>query len=141
MTAVQKHMRARRDVWSVSPTDTVYAALEKMAEKGVGALLVLEGECVVGVVSERDYTRKVILQNKASKTTPVAEIMTSKVISVGPGMSVAECLALMTDKRIRHLPIMQEGELLGLVSIGDLVRATIAEQKFVIEELEYYIRS
>ena len=141
MTTVQKHMRMARDILSVAPTDTVYAAIEKMTEHGVGALLVLRDAQVVGVISERDYMRKVILQDRASKTTSVAEIMSSKVISVGPEMSVPECLALMTDKRIRHLPILQNGELLGMVSMGDLVRATIAEQKFVIDELHYYIRS
>lgn len=134
-------MHERQDIWSVAPTDTVYTAIEKMVDKGVGALLVLEGERVVGVISERDYMRKVILQERASKTTKVAEIMTSKVISVEPGTSVQECLALMTDKHVRHLPIMRHGELLGLVSIGDLVRATIADQKFEIEELHHYIHS
>ena len=141
MTTVQHHMRGREDICSAAPTDTVYTAIETMTEKGVGALLVLEGARLVGVISERDYMRKVILRDRASKTTKVAEIMTSKVISAEPGTSVQECLALMTDKRIRHLPIMQNGELLGLVSIGDLVRATIAEQKFVIDELHQYIRS
>jgi len=132
-------MRARSEICSIGPSNTVYEAIAMMADKGVGALLVLEGPVLVGIVSERDYTRRVVLADKASRTTAVAEIMTSKVVYVEPQETVAECLAVMTDKRIRHLPIMEGGELVGMVSIGDLVRATIAEQKFVIDELQHYI--
>jgi len=139
MTAVNKLIGEGQEIWSVTPTDTVYAAVEKMAEKGIGALVVLDGGKLVGMVSERDYARKVILAGKASKTTRVADIMTANVVYVEPQATVQECMALMTDKHVRHLPVMENGELLGLVSIGDLVKAIIAEQQFMIEELQHYI--
>lgn len=139
MTAVSKLIGEGQEIWSVAPTDTVYVAIEKMAKKGVGALVVLDGGKLVGMVSERDYARKVILAGKASKSTSVADIMTSNVIYVEPQETVQECMALMTDKHVRHLPIMDQGALLGLVSIGDLVKAIIAEQQFMIEELQHYV--
>jgi len=139
MTAVSKLIGEGQEIWSVAPTDTVYVAIEKMAKKCVGALVVLDGGKLVGMVSERDYARKVILAGKASKSTSVADIMTSNVIYVEPQETVQECMALMTDKHVRHLPIMDQGALLGLVSIGDLVKAIIAEQQFMIEELQHYV--
>ena len=110
-----------------------------MAEKGIGALVVLDGAHVAGIISERDYARKVILHGRASPTTLVKEIMTSHVAYTHLDQSIEECMAIMTDKRIRHLPVLQDGKLIGLISIGDLVKAIIADQKFMIEQLERYI--
>jgi CBS domain-containing protein len=124
---------------SVMPDDSVIAALELMAKHDVGAILVLEGDQLAGIFSERDYARKVILQGKSSKETKVREIMTEKVIYAKPSQTVDECMAIMTDKRIRHLPVMDNGKLTGIVSIGDLVKETISEQAFVIKQLENYI--
>jgi len=127
------------DVWSLGPDASVYEAIELMAEKGVGALMVMEGPRLVGVVSERDYARKLILKGHSSKRTPVSEIMTTRVVYSQPGLTIEECMALMTDKRIRHLPILADDRVIGVVSIGDLVKAIIAEQRFIIEQLERYI--
>jgi CBS domain-containing protein len=129
------------DVWSVGPEDSVYDAIKLMAEKGIGALLVVKDRQLIGIISERDYARKVILQGRASKTTQVSDIMTSRVIYTQPDQNVEECMVLMTEKRIRHLPVMDKGELIGIVSIGDLVKSIIVEQKFIIEQLEKYITS
>lgn len=126
-------------VWSVNRTATVYDALRMMADKGIGALLVMDDGQVAGIVSERDYARKVILAGRSSRETPVADIMSSAVLYALPEQSVADAMALMTDKRVRHLPVMREGNIAGIVSIGDLVKAIIAEQEFVIEQLENYI--
>jgi CBS domain-containing protein len=128
-----------QEIWSVSPDTSVYDALKLMAEKNVGALLVLEGDKLAGILSERDYARKVILKGKASKNTPAREIMSENVVCVTPKQSVAECMALMTDKHFRHLPVIEDGKLVGVISIGDVVKAIISEQKFVIEQLEHYI--
>ncbi len=127
------------DVWSVPPASTVFAALQLMAEKRVGALLVLDEGSLVGVFSERDYARKVILKDKSSKDTQVADIMSSKVVTVRPDQSIEECMSLMTEKRVRHLPVMDSENLVGMISIGDAVKAVIAEQEEVIEQLEHYI--
>jgi CBS domain-containing protein len=110
-----------------------------MADKEVGALPALEGEKVVGIISERDYARKVILKGKSSMDTPVREIMTQKVLTVRPEQTIQECMALMTDKRIRHLPVLEDDRLVGIVSIGDVVKAVISQQEFMIEQLERYI--
>jgi CBS domain-containing protein len=126
-------------VWSVSPDTSVLDAIKKMADKGIGALLVLENGKPVGIVSERDYARKVILQGRSSQQTPVREIMTTRVVCARPDLNVEECMAIMTDKRIRHLPVMEGDRLLGMISIGDLVKAIIAEQQFIIKQLERYI--
>jgi CBS domain-containing protein len=133
--------RKGRDVWSIEPTASVYEAMRRMAEKEVGALLVMEGVTLVGIISERDYARKVILQGRSSPTTRVSEIMTSRVAYTGPDQTVEECMAVMTDKRIRHLPVMEGGRVIGIISIGDLVKSIIAEQQFIIEQLERYITS
>ncbi len=127
------------DVWSIHPDAAVYDAIEMMADKGVGALMVLDGGAVVGVISERDYARKVILRGRSSKDTAVKEIMTARVIYARPDQTVEECMALMTEKRIRHLPVVDGEDLLGVISIGDLVKTMLAEQQFVIEQLEQYI--
>ena len=130
-----------RDVWSVAPDSTVYDALKLMAERGIGAVLVLDGKKVAGILSERDYARQVVLKGKASKDTPVREIMTTRVVFIGPERSAEDCMAVMTDKRIRHLPVLDGDDLLGILSIGDVVKAVISEKQFQIEQLETYIRS
>ncbi len=127
------------NVWSIGPGDSVYDAIELMADKEVGALMVMEGTKLVGVISERDYARKVILKGHSSKNTQIKEIMTTHVMYAQPDQTVEECMALMTEKRIRHLPILEGGQLLGVISIGDLVKSIIAEQRFIIEQLERYI--
>jgi CBS domain-containing protein len=130
-----------RGLCTIGPDARVFEALKVMAEKDIGALLVVEHERLIGILSERDYTRKVILHGKSSHDTPVREIMTERVIRVQPRNTVEECMALMTDKRVRHLPVMENGKLIGVLSIGDLVKETISEQQFVIQQLESYIHS
>ena len=124
---------------SIAPDARVFDALKLMAEKNVGALLVIDAGQLIGIITERDYARKVILQGKSSLETPVREIMTDKVLCVDPDQSVEECMGLMTNKRLRHLPVMEGGKLIGVLSIGDLVKETISEQQFVIKQLESYI--
>lgn len=126
-------------IFAIGPRASVYDALQLAADKGVGALLVMEDERVVGIVTERDYARKVALMSRSSKDTAVSEIMTTTVMYVHPRQTNAECMALMTDKRVRHLPVMDEGKLLGLISIGDLVKDIISEQEFIIQQLQHYI--
>jgi CBS domain-containing protein len=126
-------------IFSVAPADSVRTAIEQMAERGVGALLVMEGERLVGIVSERDYARQVILKGRSSHDTPVADIMTSRVICVNPERTIEECMALMTERRIRHLPVVSEDRVSGVISIGDVVSAVIAERDFKIQQLESYI--
>ncbi|MGD9603315.1 MAG: CBS domain-containing protein [Gammaproteobacteria bacterium] len=130
-----------RDVLSIAPHASVYEAVALMAEHSIGALLVVDYARLVGVLSERDYARKVILQDRASKTTTVGEIMSSPVITGRESQTVSECMALMTERRIRHLPIVEDGQVTGVISIGDLVKAIIADQQFVIAQLETYITS
>ena len=127
------------DIWVTTPEASVYDALLLLAEKNIGALLVLKNDELVGIVSERDYARKVALFGKASVKTPVSEIMNTEVFSVGPQSSIEEAMALMTDKRIRHLPVIEEGKVVGVISIGDLVKSIIANQEYVIDHLEKYI--
>jgi len=141
MKTVSDLLRVKgNQVWSIGPDATVYDALTLMAEKDVGALLVLDnvGQ-LVGILSERDYARKIVLKGKTSRETPVREIMTKKVLWVRPDQTIEEIMALMTNKRIRHLPVLEEGRLVGVISIGDVVRAIISEQEFMIEQLENYI--
>ncbi len=128
-----------QDVWSVSPDASVYEAMEIMADKGVGALVVLENDKLSGIITERDYARKVVLKERVSKQTRVEEIMTKTVLYAQPGHTVEQCLAIMTEKRTRHLPVLDGDKLVGIVSIGDLVKSVIAEQQHVIEQLEHYI--
>lgn len=128
-----------RTIFFVEPGDSVYRALEMMAERGVGALLVMQSDVLAGIISERDYARKGILLDRSSKETSVSEIMTDKVVTVEPHTTLHQCMELMTDKRIRHLPVMEGGKVVGVVSIGDVVRAMITEQERMIEELERYI--
>ena len=126
-------------VHSIGPDDTVLQCLEKMAERNVGALVVLDGEKLVGIVSERDYARKVFLKGRSSPGTTVGEIMSRRVVCARPEQSVEECMAVMTDKAIRHLPVLDHKQVVGVVSIGDLVESIISDQKFLIEQLEHYI--
>ena len=127
------------DVWSVSPEDSVFQAIRLMADKGVGALVVIADDSLVGIISERDYARKVILQGRSSKEAKVRDIMTSPVFSVGPDYTVDDCMRIVTTKRIRHLPVVQGEKLIGVVSIGDLVRRVISTQGETIQYLQEYI--
>lgn len=133
--------KPNRDLITIGPDATVFQALQLMAEHDVGALLVMEMGDVLGIFSERDYARRIVLQGKTSAGTLIRDIMTSKVLYVGPSQTVGECMALMSEKRIRHLPVMDSDKAIGMVSIGDLVKATIAEQELVIEQLVSYIRA
>ena len=128
-----------QSVHTITPTASVFDAVEQMADKDVGALLVLDGDKVVGIITERDYARKVVLKSKSSRQTAVREIMTSAVMYVRPSQTSEECMVLMTENRLRHLPVMEGSRLVGLISIGDLVKGIISDQKFTIEQLEQYI--
>ena len=126
-------------VWSIAPNATVFDAIQLMADKNVGALPVSENGKLLGIISERDYTRKVILKGKSSKETPVRDIMTLELVTAHPGDSISQCMQVMTEKRLRHLPVMEGVEMVGLVSIGDLVRRIISAQTATIDNLEKYI--
>ena len=140
MTTVRDILQGKgNQEWTLGPDQTVFEALNLMAEKEIGALVVVDGKRIIGMLSERDYARKVILKGKTSRETPVKDIMTSKVCYVAPERTVDECMALMTDKTIRHLPVLENEELSGLVSIGDVVKSMISEREFIIERLEAYI--
>jgi CBS domain-containing protein len=141
MTTVSEILRNKgTETWSVTPGDTVLDALKLMAAKNIGAVLVMDGDSLVGVLSERDYARKVILMGRASKDTAVREIMTERVVCVRPEETAEECMALMTDMRVRHLPVVDDDHVMGVISIGDVVKSIISEKQFIIEQLEYYIR-
>jgi CBS domain-containing protein len=133
--------RKGRQIFSIAPGTAVLEAIRLMAERHVGALLVMEGETLSGIVSERDYARKVILMGRSSADTPVRDIMTAAVITVQPETPVEKCMQVMTERRVRHLPVIEAGRVVGMVSIGDLVKAVIAEQQQHIEQLESYIHS
>ena len=140
MTTTHDILRFKgKTVHSVRPDDTVLAALGIMAEHDIGAVLVLDGDEILGILTERDYARKVALVGKASKDSPVRSIMTVDVVCVPPSRTVEECMGLMTERRVRHLPVVENGRVVGLVSIGDLVKATIDEQEFTINQLKNYI--
>jgi len=128
-----------REVWSINADDSVFEAIRLMAEKQIGALLVMDNGRLVGIVTERDYARKVVLEGRSSKQTPVRQIMETSILCVGPEQTVEESMALMTEKRVRHLPVVSGKNVEGIISIGDLVKAIIAEQKFIIEQLVQYI--
>ncbi|WP_395738236.1 CBS domain-containing protein [Prosthecobacter sp.] len=128
-----------RDIWTITPSATVFQAIQMMSEKNIGALPVVEGTKLVGIISERDYMSKVAIKGKSSKATPVSDIMVRDVVSVGPDQSVSGCLEIITEHRIRHLPVVDGETLLGIVSIGDLVKWTIATQRMTIEQLNAYI--
>ncbi len=140
MRSIKQLLEGRGAPMSVQPGDTVFQALEAMVSKDIGALLVLENGKLVGIFSERDYARKVILKGKASKDIPVSEVMSDKIVYVTPEQTVEECMAIMTDRHCRHLPVLGPAqEVIGILSIGDLVKETISQQKFIIEQLEQYI--
>jgi CBS domain-containing protein len=138
---VRQMLRDKTFVYTVEPDSTVFEALELMAEHNIGAVLVVSDGRIQGIMSERDYARKGILQGKNSKDTLVTEIMTAPVICVEPTFTADRCMALMTERRIRHLPVMQDDQLLGIISIGDVVRAVVAQQRMLIDALESYIRT
>lgn len=137
MNTIEKLLGSKKtEVWTVSPDNSVFDAIKKMNEKSVGALPVVENEKLVGIISERDYARKVILENRSSKGTLVKEIMTNRVFHVLPDNKVEECMALMTEHHIRHLPVLTDGRLSGMISVGDVVKYIISDQKLKIEQLE-----
>jgi len=138
---VRDMLRGKSDVYSVAPGDSVFTALRLMADRNIGAVLVRSNEKLEGIFSERDYARKVVLLGKMSRETLVSEIMTPRVVSVEPNWTADQCMALMTEKRIRHLPVMEQGRLVGVISIGDVVRAVVDEQQFTIDVLQRYITS
>jgi len=143
MTTVAQIIQSKQDksVHTIHPTASVLEAVKRMAELRIGALLVMENEKIVGIVTERDYARKVVLKGRSSDVTPVRDVMSSPVMYVSPQHTNEQCMALMTENRLRHLPVLDHsGRLIGLVSIGDLVKDIISEQKFIIEQLEHYIR-
>ncbi|GLO14265.1 histidine kinase [Pseudomonas putida] len=137
---ILKTKSQHQTVYTIGPDDSVLDALKMLAEKNVGALPVVEGKKVVGIVSERDYARKLVLKGRSSAATPVREIMSAPVVTVEPKQKLDFCMNLMTDRHLRHLPVVDNGELLGLLSIGDLVKETITEQASLIKQLEQYIR-
>jgi len=140
MTTVRSVLHTKDNtIWSIAPDEIVFHALKIMADKNIGALLVMEKEKVVGIFSERDYARKIALKGESSHTTAVKDVMTSGVLSVNPEQSIEECMALMTNKHIRHLPVIENGNLIGLVSIGDIVKTIISEHEYTIKQLENYI--
>ena len=141
MKNIQQLLADKGDaVYSAGPSESVYDAVRRMAQHNIGALLVLGPDgALAGIISERDYTRKVVLKGKSSRETPISEIMTAPVVCGSPEQSLEEAMALMTEKRVRHLPVVQDDSVVGVVSIGDLVKAIIADQKFIIEQLEHYI--
>ncbi len=142
MNTVRQLLQAKgSQIYAIAPDARVFDALKLMAEREVGALVVMEGGTLAGIISERDYARKVILHGKSSHDLQVRDIMTAKVITVHPGQTVGECMALMTEKRIRHLPVTDGERLIGMLSIGDLVKEVIAEQEATIKQLESYIHS
>lgn len=142
MKSVAHILRSKKhqSIYTIAPDARVWDSLKTMAEKGIGALLVMDGEKIVGIVSERDYARKMALLGRSSENTPVRDIMSSPVMYVSPEHTNEQCMALMTENRLRHLPVLDKGKLVGLISIGDLVKDIISEQQFIIEQLQHYIR-
>jgi len=142
MTTVEQLLEHKgREVWTITPDATVLDAIKEFVNRNVGSLLVMEDDRIVGIFTERQYARNVFLKGKASPTTTVRDVMATDVAYVSPDQTVPECMAIMTDKRYRHLPVLKDDKVVGMVSIGDLVESTISDQKFTIEQLEHYIRS
>jgi CBS domain-containing protein len=142
MTSVAQLLKTKQNntaVFTIGADDSVYEAIRLMAEKGIGALVVTDGDSIAGIITERDYARKVVLMDRSSKATPVRDIMSKAVRFVRPDQTTEDCMALMTERRMRHLPVIDNGRLVGMVSIGDLVKNIIAEQQFTIQQLEFYI--
>jgi CBS domain-containing protein len=141
MTTIRQILAGKPDVYSIDPDATVLDALKRLEEKNVGALLVMKGDRLVGIFSERDYARRMILHGRASKDTAVREVMTSQVFTISPDANAGECMIHMTDRRVRHLPVLEDGRVVGVISIGDVVRAVIDDLRFTIRQLEGYIRT
>ena len=142
MTTIRQLLDQKgRTVWSIHPDATVFDAVAKMAEKDIGSLVVMDGEKLVGIITERHYSRNVVLKGRTSPATPVRDIMETHVFFATPEQSVEQCMAVMTDKRVRHLPVLEGEKLIGIISIGDLVKSIIGDQKFMIEQLVHYIQS
>jgi CBS domain-containing protein len=141
MTSIRQILAHKADVFSVTPETTVFDALRLMEQKNIGALLVVSGERLVGIFSERDYARRMILHGRASRDTPVREVMTDDVFVISPDANAGECMVHMTDRHIRHLPVVEAGKLVGVISIGDVVRAVIEDLRFSIHQLETYIQN
>lgn len=139
VTVRQLINRKPRPICTIHPDDMVYNAIAKMAERDIGSLIVMDGERLVGIITERHYTRDVVLKGKASPTTPVRDIMERRVVCARPEQTVEQCLAVMSERRVRHLPVLDHKKVIGIVSIGDLVKSIIGDQKFIIEQLEHYI--
>jgi CBS domain-containing protein len=140
MTAVRQLLDQKgRKIWSIHPDATVFDAVAEMAEKDIGSLAVMDGDKLVGIITERHYARNVVLKGKTSPATPVRDIMESRVIIARPEQSVDQCMALMSEKRVRHLPVLEGEKPIGIISIGDLVKSIIGDQKFMIDQLEHYI--
>ena len=141
MKSVRQLLQGKgNEVSTITPSATAFDAMKLMAEKNIGALLVFDGKTLVGIISERDIARKIYLLEQPARQIAVSEIMTKHVVCVGPERTNEECMALITDKRIRHLPVLEDGRVVGIISIGDLVKDTISEQRFIIEQLEQYIK-
>jgi CBS domain-containing protein len=139
MATYVKELLKGKKTWTVAPSASVYDAISEMASREIGALLVTEGDKVIGIITERDYARKIILEGKSSKNTPVREIMTKRVIYVVPDQKIEECMALMIEKRIRHLPVLEGNKLVGMISMRDVVKELISEREFIIDQLTRYI--
>lgn len=140
MTTVQQLLDEKgHDIQSIHPDDSVFDAIQKMADANIGSLVVIEDDRPVGIFTERNYARDVILKGKSSPKTPIREVMTTQLLFARPEQAVEECMAVMTEKRVRHLPVVRDGKLIGLISIGDLVKSIIADQKFTIAQLEHFI--
>ncbi len=141
MTTIRELLKSKSpNVWSVSPEATVYEALELMSEKGIGAVAVVEGDALVGIFSERDYARNVVLKGRSSRKTRIRDLMSTQVLYLRPDQTVDDCMAIMTEKHVRHLPVLEEGKLVGLVTIGDVVKQIISTQDYLIGQLENYIK-
>ncbi len=141
MTTIRQILSRKPEIFSIPPGATVFDALRLMEEKNIGALLVMEGERLAGIFSERDYARRMILHGRTSKDTPVGEVMTSDVFVIAPDVTSGECMVHMTDRHIRHLPVIEGGRVVGVISIGDVVRAVIEDLRFTIHQLESYIHN
>lgn len=141
MTTIRQILARKPDVYSIAPEATVLDALKRLEEKNVGALLVMKGDRLVGIFSERDYARRMILHGRSSKDTAVREVMTTEVFTIPPDASAGECMVHMTDRHIRHLPVLEAGKVVGVISSGDIVRAVMDDMRFTIRQLESYIRS
>lgn len=140
MTTIRQILARKPEIYAIDPDATVFDALRLLEEKNVGALLVMQGELLVGIFSERDYARRMVLQGRTSRETPVREVMTAKVFVITPDTSSGECMLHMTDRRIRHLPVVDGGRVVGVISIGDVVRSVIEDLRFTVRQLESYIR-